>query len=98
MKTEIRHMKIFSSFSPSLLAYPRSPSRYTPPAPYSRPPRSSRALFLPLSHLFLFFLPLSARLFKVYENEFKVYENLCRHSGCEIFKYFHIPYKVYEKS
>ena len=81
-----------------------SPRFFSLPVPL----HASRALPSPsllLTHafsaffaLFLLFLSLSARLFKVYENGFKVYENLCGHSGCEIFKYFHIPYKVYEKS
>ena len=57
MKIEIRYMKIFSSFSPSLLASSRSPSLYTPPARFPRPPCSSHALFLPSSHYSCFSCP-----------------------------------------
>ena len=57
MKTEIRYMKIFSSFPASLLASSRSPSLYTPPARFPRPPCSSHALFLPSSHYSCFSCP-----------------------------------------
>ena len=57
MKIEIRYMKIFSSFPASLLASSRSPSLYTPPARFPRPPCSSHALFLPSSHYSCFSCP-----------------------------------------